>query len=208
MAARGERRWAVAAGAGAALSWSALVAASPPAFFGVAAAFCAGWLALSALAAPPGLSARLRPRLAEVAIGLGTGLALYALSRATLAGLCGGVTDLLCEPLASMFQRFRTRTPGAALALALLIAPAEELFWRGVVQARLAARLGQARAVLSAAAMPALLALLTGEPLLALATLPTYATWGLLLAWRGGLVAPLVSHATWSLLIASLAPPV
>jgi membrane protease YdiL (CAAX protease family) len=203
----GGRRWAVAATAGAALAWSGLVAESPPGFFPVAAVFCGAWIPLSLLAAPPGQLARLRPRLADLAIGVGAGLLLYALSRAFLAALCGGLTDLLCSPLAELFRRFQTRTPGAALTLGLLIAPAEELFWRGVVQARLARRLSPARAVLAASAAAALLALVTGEPLLALATLPTYAAWGALFAWRGSLVPGLASHLTWSLLIASVWPP-
>jgi len=95
-----------------------------------------------------------------------------------------------------------------ALVLVLLIAPAEELFWRGVVQARLEPRIGAARAVALATALAVAVALASGEPFLALATLPTYALWGALATWRGSLVPAIVSHAVWSVLVASLAPPV
>jgi membrane protease YdiL (CAAX protease family) len=96
---------------------------------------------------------------------------------------------------------------GPALALGLLVAPAEELFWRGVVQARLVPRLGDLGAIAVASAAPALLALGSGEPFLALATLPTYAAWGALAAWRRSLAPAVVSHALWSVLIAAVVPP-
>ncbi|WP_248354023.1 CPBP family intramembrane glutamic endopeptidase [Anaeromyxobacter oryzae] len=199
---------AVCTAVAAALLWSLLVAASPPRFFAYAAPFCLGWIGLSALAAPPGLLARLRPRAVDVALGVATGLLLYAGSRLFLWAFCGGFTDALCAPLAAMFDRFRTRALLPGLALFFLVAPAEEAFWRGVVQARLATRLGAARAVVVATGLAVLLALATREPFLALATLPTYAAWGALAAWRRSLVPALVSHALWSTLVAVLAPPV
>ncbi len=197
-----------AAAAGAAALWALLVAASPPWFFTAAAPLCAAWLALSARAAPPGLAARLRPRWGDLGLALSVALALYAGSRAFLWAGCGGLSDVLCAPLASMFARFHTRGTGPALALGLLVAPAEELFWRGVVQARLAPRLGRWGAVGAATALAVAVALATGEPFLALATAPTYAAWGALAAWRGTLVPSIVSHAAWSVLVASVAPPV
>ena len=164
-------------------------------------------MALSARAAPPGLPARLRPRAGDLGIALTLAVALYAGSRTVLWAGCGGVTEALCAPLASMFARFETRTLPAAVVLALLVAPAEELFWRGVVQERLAARLGRWRGVAATTAIATAVSLATGEPLLALATAPTYAAWGALAAWRGSLVGPIVSHAAWTLLVAVLAPP-
>ena len=198
----------VGAAAAAAVGWAFLVAAHPPWFFACAAAFAAAWVALSALAAPPGLRARLQPRLGDLLLGSLTALGLYALARLFLWTWCGPLSTALCGPLHSMFGRFHTRAllPGAVLFLA--IAPAEELFWRGVVQARLAARLGSARAVAATTALAAGLTLATGEPFLALATVPTYAAWGALSAWRRNLVSAVLAHALWTLLIATLAAPV
>lgn len=196
-----------AAAAAAAGAWAVLVAASPRWFFVAAAPWCALWIALSARAAPVALAERLRPRTGDLAIGLASGVLLYAATRLFLWGTCGGLTDALCTPLASMFERFHTRTLFAALVLALLAAPAEELFWRGVVQERLAARLGAGRAIALATALAVAIALASGEPFLALATAPTYAAWGALAAWRRSLVAPIVSHAAWSVLVATIAPP-
>lgn len=198
---------ATLAAAAAAALWALLVSASPPWFFLAAAPYCAGWSALSLAAAPPGAGARLRPRGSDVALGLAAAALLYAGTRAFLWATCGGVTDALCAPLASMFVRFETRSLPAALALGLLVAPAEELFWRGVVQERLIARLGRAQGVAAATALAVALALASGEPFLALATAPTYAAWGAIAAWRRSLVAPILSHALWSVLVAAVAPP-
>jgi membrane protease YdiL (CAAX protease family) len=198
----------IAAAASAAALWALLVAASPRWFFLAAAPFSAAWIAASARAAPPGLAARLRPRWGDLGLALSTALLLYAGTRAFLWAGCGGVSDALCAPLASMFARFHTRGLLPALALGLLVAPAEELFWRGVVQARLERRLGRSGAVAAATALAVAVALATGEPFLALATAPTYAAWGALAAWRGSLVPSVVSHAAWSVLVGSIAPPV
>jgi len=206
MGGRAERRWVIGASAGAAMAWAGLVAHGSAGFFPAAAVFSALWLPLSAMAAPPGLLARLRPRWADLGIGLAAGLALYAASRAFLWAGCGGLSDALCAPLDALYRRFETRAPFSVAVLLLLVVPAEELFWRGVVQARLAPRLGPHRAALAAAGLASLLALATGEPLLALATLPTYAAFGLLASWRGSLVPALACHAAWTLLIASLLP--
>ena len=132
------------AAAGATALWTGLVAWSPPEFFAVAALFSAAWIAPLATAAPPGLLARLRPTAADVLLGLVAGAALYGLTRAFLWVTCGGLSEALCRPMVEMYVRFETRAPFPALALLLLIAPAEELFWRGVVQAHLEPRIGAA----------------------------------------------------------------
>ena len=105
-----------AAAAAAAALWVLFVAASPRWFFPAAAPFCAVWIALSARAAP-GLAARLRPRWGDLGLALSTALLLYAGARAFLWAGCGGVSDALCAPLASMSVRFQTRGVGPALVL-------------------------------------------------------------------------------------------
>jgi len=201
------RRWALGASAGAAFAWAGMVAHAPAGFFVAAAVFCLLWIPLSAAAAPPGLAARLRPGLPDLGLGLLSGLLLFGATRAFLWLFCGGLTDALCAPMAELFGRFQPHGLGPALVLGLLVAPAEELFWRGVVQAWLAGRFGAERALALAVLAAAGVALASGEPLLALATLPTYAVWGALAAWRGSLVPALVSHATWTLLVAGFLAP-
>ena len=106
-----------------------------------------------------------------------------------------------------MYAHFGSGGWGTAVALVLVLTPAEELFWRGVVQQLLRPRLGRVGGALVAAALSSLVLLFFGEPLLALAAFPTSLAWGLLAEWRQSLVAPWVSHALWDVLIVVLAPP-
>jgi uncharacterized protein len=202
---RSQLVWVLASAAGAA-GWVALVAASPPRFFALAVPYCLVWAVVSAAAASPPVEPRFAP--ADLAIGVLSGVALFAASRAFLFLACGPWSRALCGPVAELFERFETREVFAALALGFVFAPAEELFWRGVLQARLAPRLGPARAIAGATLAAAAASLATGEPLLALAMLPSYGVWGVLFAWRRDLTAPIASHATWSVLVAVLFPPV
>jgi membrane protease YdiL (CAAX protease family) len=199
-----------AAAAAAAGAWALLVSASPRWFFPAAAPLCAIWMALSARAAPAGLAGlagRLRPRPGDLGAALTVAVALHAGARAFLWAGCGGLTDALCAPVADTLGRFRFSAFLPALVLVALAAPAEELFWRGFVQERLVRRLGRRQGVAATTGMAVAVALGTREPLLALATLPTYAAWGALAEWRGSLFAPVVSHAAWTLLFAVIAPP-
>ena len=103
-------------------------------------------------------------------------------------------------------MKFRQVQP--LMALALVIAPAEELFWRGAVQQALRPRLGRIGCAVVAAVLSSLLLLAFREPLLALAAFPTSLAWGLVAEWRRGLVASMVSHSLWDLLIVILFPAV
>lgn len=190
------------------LLWTALVHAHPPRFFLWASLFCAVWLALSWKAMGDVVRARLLPRTPDLLWGVALAGVLYVGSRAVLWALCGGFSELLCKPLTDIYARFGTGSLGAGLALALVIAPAEELFWRGVVQQVLRPRLGKVGSAAVAAVLSSLVLLAFGEPLLALAAFPTSLAWGLLAEWRHSLAAAWVSHSLWDLLIVILLPAV
>ncbi len=186
--------------------WTALVHAHPPRFFLWASLFCAVWLALSWKAMGSSGRQRLLPRSADVLWGVALAGVLYVGSRAVLWALCGGFSEVLCEPLTDVYARFGTGSLGAGLALALVIAPAEELFWRGAVQQELRPRLGEVGSAAVAAVLSSLVLLAFGEPLLALAAFPTSLAWGLLAEWRRSLAAAWVSHSLWDLLIVIFLP--
>ncbi|WP_244238108.1 CPBP family intramembrane glutamic endopeptidase [Corallococcus terminator] len=195
-----------AAATGGVLAWTALVHAHPPSFFAVASAFCAVWLAVTWRAmgpwrrSPPGLS------LPDAAWSVAQAVVLYVGARAFLWAFCGGFTDALCEPLQAVYATFGTGSWSTALALVLVLVPAEELFWRGRVQGALRPRLGRWGAVAGSAVLSSLVLLVFGEPLLALAALPTSLAWGALAEWRGTPVASWLSHALWDVLIVVLLP--
>lgn len=195
-----------AAAAGGALAWTALVHAHPPRFFAVASVFCAAWLAVTWWAMgpwrrrAPALSSR------DAAWGVAQAVVLYAGARAFLWAGCGGVTDALCGPLQAIYSTFGTGSLGTALALALLLVPSEELFWRGWVQGALCPWLGRWGAVAGSAVLASAVLLGFGEPLLALAALPTSLAWGALAEWRRTPLASWVSHALWDVLLVVVWP--
>ncbi len=197
------RVW-LGASTGALVAWTALVHAHPPRFFTLASAFCGVWLVLSWLSL--GRGARLRMSAADVAWSVAHAVVLYVGARVFLWAFCGGLTQALCGPLTAVYARFGEGGLGAAVALAAVIAPAEELFWRGAVQGALRPRLGRVGCVVVASVLSSAVLLAFGVPLLALGALATSLAWGGLAEWRRSLGAPWVSHALWDVLIVVLAP--
>ncbi len=188
--------------------WTALVHLRVDNFFVIASFFCAGWMAVSALAMGSELRPLLGGRLLDVPVGLGMALVLFVGSRATLWALCGGFTDAVCGPIQAIYSAFGGSSIWVALALMLVIGPAEEFFWRGVVQQRLRKRMRPLAAVTVTSLLSSLVLLAFLEPLLALAALPTSLGWGLIVEWRRSLWPALVSHGVWDLLIFVLFPAV
>ncbi|MBX5483211.1 MAG: CPBP family intramembrane metalloprotease [Myxococcaceae bacterium] len=192
-----------------AVGWTALVHVPVPEFFGFASVFALVWLGLCALSLrSQHLAELLRPRLRDLLYGLASALLLFIGARAALWAICAiPSAHALCDASHRLFRAYGEPSLFSAVALALIIAPAEELFWRGVLlhQLRHAFSRWVSLAIMSLAS--ALLLLSFGEPLLALAALPTSFTWGLLTQWRSSLVPALVSHAAWDVLIFVLPPP-
>lgn len=133
-----------------------------------------------------------RPTLADVAIGVASAAVLWTVF------LVGDriVTRLLPSLSAQVDDLYdvRGQTTTARMPLVLsVIGPAEEIFWRGLVQSR-------AGIAVSLVAY-ALVHVWERKPILLLAALTGGAFWAALFAWRGTLVAPVVSHLLWDLAI-------
>ncbi|MCX7819198.1 MAG: CPBP family intramembrane metalloprotease [Kiritimatiellae bacterium] len=93
-----------------------------------------------------------------------------------------------------------------ALLLALVIGPAEEIVWRGVVQRGLTARLGAGRGIAAAVALYTGIHVATGNPVLLLAAAVAGLAWGWMYhRWRS-LAANMVSHAAWDVAVFVLFP--
>jgi uncharacterized protein len=145
----------------------------------------------------------LRPTVVDVAIGVGAAGVLYgvfwagnAILRRWLPAAAAQVDDLYDVRSA----RRPTRLP--ITAVLLVVGPCEELFWRGLVQAR--------AGFVVALAGYAAVHLWERKAVLVLAAVVGGAFWGALFSWRGTLVAPLVSHALWDLAVVvwrPLVPP-
>jgi membrane protease YdiL (CAAX protease family) len=165
-----------------------------------------GMLAL--LAEPKLRDTRIRAR--DVALGLTSAAGLYGIFQ---------VGDRFARRLLSQgsdeidsIYELRSLRPRAEIAgrLAAIIAPAEELFWRGLVQHRLAARLGRWRGAAAAAAVYGGAHVVTGNLTLVGAAGTAGAYWSALAAAGMPMGALVVSHVAWDIwifLVAPTAPP-
>jgi len=126
----------------------------------------------------------------EVAAGLGVGAAWLVATQVGHRVLC----RLFPAFLAQVNDLYRIRddaTPVWSMVGAVtLMGVAEELLFRGLVQGGI----GLAAAVVAYTLVQAV----EGKWALGLAALLGGLVWGLLFAWRDGLVAPVVAHVMWT----------
>lgn len=146
---------------------------------------------LAALAADGRLRSTVEPLApVEVGVGIGVGAAWLIATQVGHRVLC----RLLPAFRSQVQDLYRIRdeaTPLWSMAGAVtLMGVAEELLFRGLVQGRI----GLAAAV----AAYTLVQSVEGKWALGLAALLGGLVWGLLFAWRDGLVAPVVAHVLWT----------
>jgi membrane protease YdiL (CAAX protease family) len=158
-----------------------------------------------ALASEPELR-RTRPRGRDVATGLASAAGLYGVF---LVGdrLVRRLLPRGGEEIGSVYQlRELGRPAELAARLALVIGPAEELFWRGFVNARLARRLGPWPGAAVGALAYAGAHVATGNFTLFGAAGVAGAYWSALAAAGMPMGALIVSHAGWDLLTFLVVP--
>lgn len=145
-----------------------------------------------------------RPR--HVAIGVGSAALLYGLF------FVGQVVSTRILPFAGDeiggVYATRSEAPPALIGALLLlwIGPAEEVFWRGFVQRRLAERWGTAGGLVAATAAYTLVHAWAGNLMLLAAAGLCGLFWGALYARTRSVWPGLISHALWDLVIFVLLP--
>src|SRR5687768_13086010 len=176
----------------AAVAWALLFALGRRGFWPRAAAAGATIGAYGLVARRDDLGELFRPDPVEVVIGVAAAALLWALFwigdrlvTRILPSMSAQVDDLY-------LVRGETSTTRMPFVLAV-IGPAEEIFWRGLVQSR--------AGIAVALVAYALVHIWERKPILLLAALVGGAFWGALFAWTGSLVAPIVSHLLWDLAI-------
>ena len=92
------------------------------------------------------------------------------------------------------------------LLLLLLMGPAEEIYWHGFVQRRLAGRYGATVGVLATAVIYALVHIVSLNFMLVAAAGVCGLYWGLLFQREKNLIPLIISHALWDFLIFVLFP--
>jgi membrane protease YdiL (CAAX protease family) len=158
-----------------------------------------------ALATDPSLR-RLRVRKRDVALGLASAAGLYGIFRAG-DRMARRIMPKGAEEIGETYALRALRpTPELAARLALVIGPAEELFWRGFVQRRLSARLGRWQGAAVGSALYGGAHLVTENITLTGAATVAGAYWGGLAAMGMPMGALIVSHVAWDIWIFLLAP--
>lgn len=158
-----------------------------------------------ALASEPELR-RTRIRGRDIALGLAAATGLYAIFHAG-DRLARWIMPKGAQEIGNIYSLRQLRPPAEVAArLALVIAPAEELFWRGFLQRRLARRVGVWRgAALGATAYGGAHAVTANLTLMGAAGVAG-AYWAALAAAGIPMGALIVSHMVWDVWIFLLAP--
>ncbi|WML31982.1 type II CAAX endopeptidase family protein [Neobacillus sp. OS1-32] len=92
------------------------------------------------------------------------------------------------------------------LALILVAAPGEELFWRGFIQKRLMLYLKPAASILLGACLYASVNIYSGSFLLIITSLISGIAWGSLYFWKKSMPLVIVSHIVFDILIFIIFP--
>jgi len=164
-----------------------------------------GGLGAYALAAEPSLR-RERPRPRDVFKGLGSAAGLYAIFQVG-DRMARRIMPAGDREIAGIYQ-LRTAAPREAIAaaLALVIGPGEELFWRGLVQRGLMRRFGRARGTLLASSIYGGIHLVSANLTLTGAAATAGLYWGALYALDQRMAPMIISHVSWDIWIFLIAP--
>lgn len=140
-----------------------------------------------------------------ISIGTISGLFLYLLFWLGVQAF-----DLLNLPFDNSIKKlYRWFAPALFwqyLALILVAAPGEELFWRGFVQKRLLRYFSPFKSILIAALLYASVHIYSGTYILMLAAFLSGLIWGALYLWKKSMPLVIVSHIVFDIMIFIILP--
>jgi uncharacterized protein len=140
-----------------------------------------------------------------ISLGTISGLILYLLFWLGVQAF-----DLLNLPFEKSIKKlYRWYAPALFwqyLALILVAAPGEELFWRGFVQKRLLRYFSPFKSILIAALLYASVHIYSGTLILMLAAFLSGLMWGALYLWKKSMPLVIVSHIVFDIMIFIILP--
>ena len=151
-----------------------------------------------------------RPRLRrrDVALGLGIAAGLYGIFQVG-DRMARRILPAGDQNIGDIYELRGLRPKEEiALRLAAVVGPAEELFWRGLLQRSAVRRFGVVPGVALSAGAYGGAHLVTGNPALIGAATVAGAYWSMLSLLRAPMAALIVSHVTWDVWIFLIAPTV
>jgi len=146
-----------------------------------------------------------RVNLSMIIYGVASGLLLYAFFYFGFQMLKSA--PFLAQGVSNVYE-LRLSKPTYAIAVLLIfpIAPAEEIYWRGLIQRRLSERSNPKTGLLLGAAAYALVHLPTLNPILIITALIDGLVWGAIYQRTNSLVPGIISHVIWDILIFVVLP--
>jgi membrane protease YdiL (CAAX protease family) len=167
-----------------------------------------GTLGLAALLTGiPALSPRVDPWVAA-GVGAVSGLALFVATR-VFVRLVGPWRSFQRHVAGIYAQGTGRSVVWELLVAAGLVVAGEELFWRGLVQPRMAGleALGRAGAAVVAWLLYVGVNAASSSLVITVAAIVGGALWGALAWWTGGVLAPLLCHSVWTASMILFRPP-
>jgi uncharacterized protein len=144
--------------------------------------------------------------LVAVAIGLAAGVVLYLATAAFM--LVAGRWPPLARQAESVYElRGGLSVPRAVLLASLVVAPGEEIVWRGAIQTLLAGALGPVGGAAAAWGLYVGANAVSRSAPILLGAVVGGAAWAGLAWWTGGVAASAACHAVWTCLMI-VRPPV
>lgn len=141
-----------------------------------------------------------------VLVGIGHAIILYGMSRLGVYLMTEVFTSVRPQIEAIYLTRTQLSPMIIAPLLFFLIAPAEEIFWRGFIQHRLMGKFGLWRGTLITVILYGGVHIWAMNPMLLIAALVLGAHWGFVFRRFGSLVPGIISHALWDTTIFVLLP--
>lgn len=138
--------------------------------------------------------------LSYLTLGIASGLGLFG-----LFWLGSFLIELLNLPFANQITRLYSRfSPDLIwhyLVLVLILAPGEEIFWRGFIQKRLSKYINVKMSIILSVILYASVHFYSGEFILVLAAIIAGLAWSILYAWKRSMPLVIVSHIVFDLLL-------
>lgn len=145
------------------------------------------------------------PIITYISVGVISGFALYGIFWIGYEGILTFHLPGL-QNISRLYRKFAPSFFWQYLALLLVAAPGEELFWRGFVQNRLMKYFNPGMSILISTAIYASVQIYSGSLILVFAAFLTGLAWGALFFWKKSIPMTIVSHMIFLLMLFIIHP--